>query len=46
MSTLIYTYGLSYGNLVVAIARANNSIGYGAYSQANTAGVTILTSPT
>lgn len=38
-------YGLVFGDLVVARARARNSIGWGQYSQPNAAGATIQTGP-
>jgi hypothetical protein len=38
-------YSLVYGDLVVARARARNSIGWGPYSQPNAAGATVQTAP-
>ena len=45
LTTLRTDFGLGYGDLVVARARATNSIGDGQYSQPNSAGATIQTEP-
>jgi hypothetical protein len=45
LTTLRTDFGLEYGDLVVARARATNSIGDGQYSQPNSAGATIQTEP-
>jgi hypothetical protein len=46
LTTLIGSdYGLVYGDLVVAKARASNSIGWGQFSQPNAAGATVQTVP-
>jgi hypothetical protein len=39
-------FSLVYGDLVVARARARNSLGYGQYSQPNVLGATVQTEPT
>ena len=45
LTTLRGAFGLAYGDLVVARARATNSLGDGQYSQPNSAGATIQTEP-
>jgi hypothetical protein len=45
ISDLRDSFGLQYGDLVVARVRASNSLGDGQYSQPNTVGATIETEP-
>jgi hypothetical protein len=45
LTTLRTTFSLAYNDLVVARARAYNSLGNGQYSQPNAAGATIQTEP-
>lgn len=45
MSTLRSTFGLTQGQLVVSRVRALNIIGYGDYSETNTAGALVATEP-
>ena len=45
MTYLISTYGYAVGDLVVAEARAHNSVGWGDYSSPNIAGVLVVSVP-
>jgi hypothetical protein len=45
MTVLTPTYGLSQGDLVAARVRAENSIGFGDWSEANLVGATVIAKP-